>query len=84
MTFSEIDGMLKGSASAIIALARSWAEEWGFARAYSYGKAALSTLVGWDSPIGELSGADVYDVVIDRLAVQCEKGCDVYLAGRTA
>ena len=80
MTFSEIDGQLLGAAGVTVRLARSWAERWGFARAYSRGKASLSTLVGWNSPMLELSSEAAYDIVIDRLIEQCEKGDDVYWA----
>ncbi|MCR5346182.1 MAG: hypothetical protein K6E38_00220 [Fretibacterium sp.] len=78
MTFSEIDSRLLGSASAIIALARSWAEKYGFVWAYAHGKAPLCCLVGWSSPIHELRNTTSYEVVIDRLIEQCSRGDDIY------
>lgn len=84
MTFLEIDRELCGAGSALITLARSWAERYGFAWAYSHGKAALSTLVGWGSPIRKLKSESVYDVIIDRLVEQCELGDDVFLRKGTA
>lgn len=83
MTFSEIDEKLMGSAGAIIALARSWAERYGFDWAYKHGKDALSTLVGWGCNIPDLNTEEAYCIAIGRLIDQCEKGGEVYLA-RTA
>ncbi len=90
MTFADIDEILMGCPGAIVRLSRSWAEKWGFARAYSRGKKSLATLVGWDSPLSALSSPEAYDIVIGRLIEQCEKGDEAHRAkmaaviGRTA
>ena len=73
MTFSEIDGKLMGSAGAIIVLARSWAEKYGFDWAYRHGKETLPTLVGWECNIPELNTENAYCLVIGRLIEQCER-----------
>ena len=78
-TFLDIDYRLKGVASAIIRLARSWSEEKGFDFGYSKGKALLSVFVGYGSKINGLDNAKAYEVVRKELESKCEKGDNTYL-----
>lgn len=78
MTFLDIDYRLKGVASAIIRLARSWSEEKGFNFGYSKGKALLSVFVGYGSKINGLDNAEAYEIVRKELEGECKKGDNIY------